>query len=44
MGGFYSEEGIKVLEKNRIPDFNDPQKAVKALKVLTQRYEWLKEN
>ena len=34
MGGRYSAEGISVLRQNNIPDYNDPLKAVKVMKVL----------
>lgn len=44
MGGHFSKEGIELLEENRIPDFNDPEKAVKCMKALMDRYEWLKDN
>ncbi len=44
MGGHFSSGGVKLLEENKIPDFNDPIKAVKSIKALMNRYEWLKEN
>ncbi|MFH0971324.1 MAG: CoA-binding protein [Candidatus Micrarchaeota archaeon] len=34
MGGKYSAEGVAVLRQNNIPDYNDPLKAVKVMKVL----------
>lgn len=34
MGGKYSAEGVSVLRQNNIPDYNDPLKAVKVMKVL----------
>ncbi|MFH1443323.1 MAG: CoA-binding protein [Candidatus Micrarchaeota archaeon] len=34
MGGKYSAEGVTVLRQNNIPDYNDPLKAVKVMKVL----------
>ncbi|MEK6953436.1 MAG: CoA-binding protein [Candidatus Micrarchaeota archaeon] len=34
MGGKYSAEGVTVLRQNGIPDYNDPLKAVKVMKVL----------
>ncbi len=34
MGGKYSAEGVTVLRQKSIPDYNDPLKAVKVLKVL----------
>lgn len=34
MGGKYSAPGVRVLRQNGIPDYNDPLKAVKVLRVL----------
>ena len=34
MGGKYSAPGVAVLRKHNIPDYNDPLKAVKVMKVL----------
>jgi acetate---CoA ligase (ADP-forming) len=42
MGGHFTRAGIKLLEKNSIPDYNDPKKAVIAIKALINRYEYLK--
>ena len=42
MGGKYSDAGAKLLEENGIPDYNDPKKAVKAMKSLIDRSVYLK--
>ena len=42
MGGHFSEKGIKLLEENSIPDYNDPKKSVMAMKALISRYNYLK--
>lgn len=42
MGGKYSDAGAKLLESNGIPDYNDPKKAVKAMKSLIDRSLYLK--
>jgi len=42
MGGHFSEKGIKLLEENSIPDYNDPKKSAKAMKTLIDRYNYLK--
>jgi len=42
MGGHFTKAGIKLLERNSIPDYNDPKKAVMAMKALIDRYEYLK--
>ncbi len=34
MGGKFSKNSINLLERHNIPDFNDPEKAVKAMKAL----------
>ena len=34
MGGLYSARGVEVLRRNNIPDYNDPLKAVKVMRVL----------
>ena len=34
MGGKFSKKGIDLLNKNNIPDFNDPKKAALALNAL----------
>lgn len=34
MGGRFSKKGIEALEKNNIPDFNDPKKAARAMAAL----------
>ncbi|MBN1502817.1 CoA-binding protein [Candidatus Woesearchaeota archaeon] len=39
MGGKFSRKGIKLLEKHRIPDFNDPYKSVMVMKSLIDRGE-----
>jgi len=42
MGGHFSRKAIKLLEENKIPDFNDPKKSAMAMKILIDRYEYLK--
>lgn len=42
MGGKYSDAGAKLLEANKIPDYNDPKKAVKAMKALINRGAYLR--
>jgi len=37
MGGRFTRAGIKYLETHRIPDYNDPKKAAKAMWALLQR-------
>ncbi|MBD3310676.1 hypothetical protein GF351_05665 [Candidatus Woesearchaeota archaeon] len=37
MGGRFSEKGKTLLEKNGIPDYNDPRKAVRAMKALIEK-------
>jgi acetyltransferase len=34
MGGKYSAEGVKLLLKHGVPEFNDPRKAVQAMAAL----------
>ncbi len=42
MGGKFSRSGAELLEENGIPDYNDPLKAAKAMKVLIDRGVLLK--
>ncbi len=42
MGGHFTKSGIRLLEKNYIPDYNDPKKAVMAMKSLIERFQYLK--
>lgn len=42
MGGKYSDAGAKLLNENKIPDYNDPKKAAKAMKALLERGIYLK--
>ena len=42
MGGRFSKEGVELLEKHGIPDFNDPKKAATVMKALIDRGKWLK--
>ena len=42
MGGHFSRKGIKLLEENKIPDFNDPKKSAMAMKILIERNKYLK--
>ncbi len=42
MGGHFSRKGIKLLEENLIPDYDDPKKSAKAMKTLIDRYNYLK--
>ncbi len=37
MGGMFSREGWELLEKNGIPDYNDPKKAARAMKALIDK-------
>ena len=37
MGGKFSKKGVDLLNKNKIPDFNDPKKAALALNALILR-------
>lgn len=37
MGGMFSKGGRELLEKNRIPDYNDPKKAARVMKALINR-------
>src|SRR3989344_1548612 len=41
MGGKFSREAAELLEANKVPDFNVPYKAAKAMKALIDRYLWL---
>ena len=37
MGGKFSQEGIRLLQKNNIPDFNDLKKAAVCMRALCER-------
>ena len=41
MGGKLSKRGIRLLESNRIPDYNDLKKAALAMRALVDRAEKL---
>ena len=41
MGGKYSKKAVELLELNKVPDFNVPNKAAKAMKALIDRWKWL---
>jgi len=34
MGGKFTEKGVKLLEKNKIPNYSDPSRAVRAMKAI----------
>jgi len=40
MGGHSVEDGISVLDKNRIPNFTDPERAIKALESASRYANW----
>jgi acetyltransferase len=42
MGGQFSKSGIRFLEDHGVPDVNDPAKAAACMKVLIDRYAFLK--
>lgn len=44
MGGKFSKKAVELLECNKVPDFNIPHKAAKAMKALVDRKEWLDNN
>ena len=37
MGGMFSRKGMELLETNKIPNYNDPKKAARAMKALIDR-------
>jgi acetyltransferase len=44
MGGKFSKKGIDLLSAHNIPDFNDPEKAAKAMRILVDRGRYLHGN
>jgi acetyltransferase len=38
IGGKLTEPAIKILEKNHIPNYSDPQRAVNAVRALVSNY------
>jgi len=40
MGGYSVEDGIKVFDKNRIPNFSNPERAISALEAASKYANW----
>jgi acetyltransferase len=42
MGGKFSRKAIKLLQANKVPEFNNPYKSAVAMRALVERGKWLK--